>query len=354
MAEHAAFRRAALVALVGVAALLGWSVWPSATRSPPSDPAPVAIDEPLAPDERSLVLVGDIMLARGVARTAERRQLSFSTFFDATRALIAGADLAFGNLESPISDLGERKEGDSTAFRAPPAAVEGLRSAGFDIVSLANNHALDYGPAALEDTGRRLTAAGIRTVGVGRPEEVQTPVILDARGVSVGFLAYCDPGSPKACNRRDRDQSPRPARATREVVKRDLLAARPQVDVLVVSVHWGPRTRTSQIKGRSSWAAPSSILGADIVAGHHPHVQQPAELYRGGVIFYSMGNFVFDQRSDPQLRASRLHRVIVSKDGVRRAAWLPLRSEIDVWRPTPTADTMVAVARVPRQKNRYG
>lgn len=302
----------------------------------------VAIDEPLADDERSLVLVGDVMLGRGVAARAERDGVPFSAFFEPTRELIAGADVAFANLESPISARGEAKP-FPIAFRAPIDAALGLQSAGFDVVSLANNHALDYGALALADTRAQVQRVGVRSVGVGAPEQAQEPVIVDARGVKVGFLAYCDPRSKGGCSFQDGPHADKPHRALRATLERDVRALRPQVDLLVVSLHWGTEERTEPDARQVALGRWLVDLGVDVVAGHHPHVQQPIERYGRGVIFYSMGNFVFDQHTLPGFLESRLHRVVFTKEGVQRAAWLALRYQKRRWVPAPATEHMRAV-----------
>lgn len=345
MAAVRRIRRAALAPIAVAVLVLGtWSALGERALVPLVAPAvrEVAIDEPLADDERSLVLVGDVMLGRGVAGRAERERIPFATFFDDTRPLLVGADLAFANLEAPLSERGKEKP-LPIAFRAPPEAALGLVSAGIDVVSLANNHALDFGPVALDDTGAHLRAQGIEAVGVGRAEEAQTPIILDARGVTVGFLAYCDPRSAGGCSFLDGPHPDKPYRALRATLERDVRALRPRVDLLVVSMHWGIEEHTEANARQVELGHWLIDLGVDVVAGHHPHAQQPVERYGRGVIFYSMGNFVFDQHSLPQFLESRLHRVVFGKDGVRRVAWLPLRYEKRRWQPRPVAERMVAV-----------
>ncbi len=344
----------ALVLVTAVlGATLGWRQWQRARDrtligfAPPPLLA-VEADEPLAPDERSLGLVGDVMLGRNVAGIAERKHVPFDALFDGARPFLAGVDVAFANLESPITDRGARKDGHAYAFRAPPEAAAALRGAGLDVVSLANNHALDYHADGLEDCVRRVRDAGLLAVGVGDPRGPQEPVIVDARGVTVGFLAYCDPRSPKGCNGRDRRQLPRPYRATDAALERDIAAARPQVDVLVVSLHWGSEGQEAPEARQVELGRHIIDLGADVVAGHHPHAQQPAELYGRGVILYSMGNFVFDQYARARFTEARFFRIIVAKGGVRRAAYLPLQFQKGVWQPRPTADSLIAVTALHR------
>ena len=336
----------ACAAAVGVGVLVGALVHNrDVDIGEPSGDA-VAIDEPVGDDERTLVLVGDVMLARGVAARAEREGAPFLWFFEPTRALIAGADVAFANLESPISGRGQRSL-NPIAFNAPPAAAAGLAEAGFDVVSLANNHALDYGPVALDDTRALLAERGVRALGVGRFDEPQAPVIVDARGVTVGFLGYCDPRGRGSCPFVDGALVDKPYRALRRTVERDVRALRARVDVVVVSLHWGVERRHAPSARQVALARHLVDLGVDVVAGHHPHVQQPAERYGRGLILYSMGNFVFDQRTDPAYTQSRLYRVVVGKGGVRRAAWLPLEERVRQWQPHPTAASLRAVTTAP-------
>ncbi len=299
----------------------------------------VAIDEPLADDERTLVLVGDVMLGRGVAAYAAEHGQQFSWFFDATKHLTATADVAFANLEAPISGRGSRRPGP-LAFNAPAEAALGLTAAGFDVVSLANNHALDYGPVALADTRDNVERAGAHAVGVGPFDVPQTPVIVDARGVTIGFLGYCDPRSAGGCPILDGQLADKPYRALRRTLERDVRALRPRVDVLVVSLHWGIEERTQPSARQVELAHWLVELGVDVVAGHHPHVQQPAERYRRGVILYSMGNFVFDQHSLSAFMDSRIYRIVVTKEGVRRAAWLPTHYQKKEWQPRPVDDRL--------------
>lgn len=342
---HALVLGAVVVIAVAAMALARWHQRTVAMPEPPG--TSVAIDEPLGDDERSLVLVGDVMLGRGVAAKAEREHRPFSWFFEDTRAVIAGADLAFANLESPISGRGRRRIGP-LAFNAPRHAAEGVAAAGFDVVSLANNHSLDYGALALDDTRALLAPLGVRTVGVGPIDAPQTPVLLDARGVKVGVLAYCDPRSEGGCPYLDGGAIDRPYRALARTLERDVRALRPQVDVVVVSLHWGIEEHVQPSARQVALAHRLIDLGVDVVAGHHPHVQQPAERYGRGLILYSMGNFVFDQFTNPAFLESRIYRVVVGKDGVRRAAWLPAAYRKRQWRPAPSAPAMVEVMTTAR------
>lgn len=301
---------------------------------------------PLADDERVLMLAGDVMLARGVERSIRDKHRDWSFLFDEVRPLLVDADFAFANLENPISGRGEKVE-KLHVFNASPETVPALKGSGFDAFSLANNHTLDYGPLALDDTIANLDAGGVPWLGIAENNDAQRPFIMDARGVRIGVLAYCDPESDYGCAKEFAGFPVGPARATDEAIERDLPALRAQVDVLVVSMHWGKEYRVPHNERQAQLGRKLVDLGADIVAGGHPHVQQDAELYRGKLIIYSMGNFVFDQSQRPATKESRLYRVVVDKHGtITSAAYLPLAIRDGDWRPSrkPEAPSFLVVA----------
>ena len=137
-----------------------------------------------------IILVGDVMLNRGVEHMVEKEGSgNFKFPFWKIADYLNKADLVFGNLESPISDKGE-KVGSIYSFRAEPEAIDGLTYAGFDVLSLANNHAFDYGWEALKDTLERLNEAGINSVGI------DSPVIKEIKNTKIAFLAYTNSGLP--------------------------------------------------------------------------------------------------------------------------------------------------------------
>ena len=300
-----------------------------------------------AEDEAELVFVGDIMLSRNVARTMGRLGKDFTFPFQGVADVTQRADLAFGNLESPISGRGQKIDKKYT-FNAPRHSVEGLTYAGFDVVSLANNHILDYGTIAMDDTVRIAEGNGIRQVGLTTGDEPQNPLILKANGVHVGFLAYCDPAPKYSYAEEFYAFDRRPAAGTRENLARDIGALRDRVDILVVSMHWGIEYQTEPTAHSVALGRFIIDQGADILAGHHPHVQQEPEVYKGGLIIYSMGNFVFDQHSRPLTRISRVYRVYVNRAGVTRAEYLPCEIPKGLWQPRPTASAFVPVMNASR------
>ncbi len=265
--------------------------------------------EAAAPDGTAtkLVFVGDVMLDRGVQEsvlTAGNADWSFP--FAQVRSVVRDADLAFANLESIISDRGERMKPSflCCSFRAPPPALSGLQDAGFDVVSVANNHAGDFGRDAMADSAGRLRSGGILPVGFGENDtDARKPVLLTVGDTTFAYLAYTDRGSSQWRARDGRSGFAFFARAGRsgiawlreETLAADVAAARTIADVVIVSMHTGTEYQSSPSPKTQRLARRAIDEGATIVVAHHPHVAQPVERYGEGVIAYSLGNFVFDQ-----------------------------------------------------------
>jgi poly-gamma-glutamate synthesis protein (capsule biosynthesis protein) len=263
----------------------------------------VAPEPPAAPPPRTvrLVAVGDLMLGTSVKRVILEKgpREPFRRF----RRFLAEADLAFGNLETPLSDRGAPTPGKSPQslrdrtnfiFRAPPAAAEGLAWAGFDVVSVANNHTMDYGPVALADTLTSLEDAGVEAVGAG--EHVQAawaPVFLARGGQTFAFFAISDV-LPRLSAAEPHRPGVAPARGARflEAMPAAIEAARERADRVIVSVHWGQERYTGATPKQTRLGRRLIDWGADVVIGHHTHVLGPVERYRGGLIHYSLGNFI--------------------------------------------------------------
>ena len=293
-----------------------------------------------------LTLVGDMMFGRNVARDLIARNLDYTYPFRATAPMLTTSDITFGNLECPISGRGEKLD-KNYVFNAAPESVEGLVAGGFDVVSLANNHTLDYGTIALEDTQRILSEAGVAEVGIATGDEPQIPFIIERKGIRVGFLAYADHETPFAYAKEFLPFETGPAKAYKESITRDIAALKPQVDVVVVSLHWGIEYQDVPNARQIDLGQFVIDQGAHIVAGHHPHVQQDAAWYKEGLIIYSMGNFVFDQRSRPKTRESRLYTVTVTKEGPVHAQYRPLELVVNDWQPRPTGPNYIRVPRPP-------
>jgi poly-gamma-glutamate synthesis protein (capsule biosynthesis protein) len=228
-------------------------------------------------------------------------------------------------LECPVSDQGKNLH-HRYSFRADPHVLDGLKEAGFRIVSEANNHAYDWGPAALVDTLKRLSAAGIRPVGAGRNDlEAHYPVFVNLGGLRTAFLAYVDIDPKEAMAGVDR---PGVAWLEAERVVADIRFARPMVDLVIVCPHWGNEYAKGPTREQVRLAREMIDAGADLIVGSHPHVVQPLEKYRGGWIAYSLGNFVFDQKDAATHRGLML-KVRVSGKQVVEVTPLPININSD-------------------------
>ncbi len=268
--------------------------------------------EPAVSREKiKLIFVGDMILDRGVKTSVhENGKGEFVFLFEKSREVLKEADILFGNLESVISDKGTRI-GSRYSFRAPPEAVNGLTEAGFDIVSVANNHVFDYGREAMEDSFIRLKQAGIKITGGGFDyAEACSPVVIEVRGVEVAFLAYTDlaiehwlagENNSGICFLKEENLSSGIRKASS--------------DIVVVSMHFGNEYQEKPTARQKYWARTAVDSGADLVIGHHPHVIQPIENYNNGLIAYSLGNFIFDQNFSEETMEGLVVEVEVSSQG---------------------------------------
>jgi poly-gamma-glutamate synthesis protein (capsule biosynthesis protein) len=242
----------------------------------------------------TVTAVGDMTFSSSVASLVSRKGPNAP--FSAARGFLKGADVTVGNLETPLSRRGRAVSGKAYTFRGSPSVTRGLVWAGFDLIGQGNNHARDFGALALRDTIVNLNKAGLAHAGAGVDRAAAfRPTIIERNGAKIAYLSYSQigPSSFVATTR-----SPGTAYSTNLVgVKSQIAAAKRQADYVIVSFHWGIersfRPTSTQVRfGRAAIDA-----GADAVLSHHPHVIQGVEYYRGGLIAYSLGNFVFSPGS---------------------------------------------------------
>ncbi|OGD33991.1 hypothetical protein A2988_00700 [Candidatus Azambacteria bacterium RIFCSPLOWO2_01_FULL_46_25] len=289
----------------------------------PELPAPVLepAPEPEQKQTATLLFVGDIMLSRNIGKImAERDDWRYP--FLRVADTLASADLTFGNLEGPISSRGV-KQGSIYSFRADPRSAEGLAHAGFDVVSLANNHMWDYGKEAFLDTLDALTDADISYAGGGADfKAAHWPAVWEHNGMKVAFLAYTNL-IPISFTK----EGSQPATAFIDVAQMtaDIQSAKAQADVVVASFHWGEEYKTAHNAEQERIAKTAIDAGALLVIGHHPHVPQEVERYNGGVIAYSLGNFVFDQNFSQDTRTGLALRVTIAEGAVESVEEMPVK-----------------------------
>lgn len=241
----------------------------------------------------TLIFSGDVMLNRGVEHMIKKHGKDFSFPFLKIKETLQNTDLLFCNLESMISDKG-RKIGSIYSFRADKEAINALTYAGFNIVSLANNHAFDYDREAFEETMRLLKENNISYTGAGfNKEEAHSPtILLLGEEIKIGFLGYTEFLYPYAFAKEDLSGV---TNFSEEQMKIDIENAKDLTDFLVVTFHYGDEYQKTPNEKQKKWSRMAIDYGADLVIGHHPHVTQPVEKYNGKYIAYSLGNFVFDQ-----------------------------------------------------------
>jgi len=274
----------------------------------------------MTPTTITLMALGDIWLARQVAEAIERHGVDHP--FARIASTLQTADVVLGNLESPVSTRGQPAENKEVTARAAPEYLDGLVSAGIHVVTLANNHIMDFGRPALEDTLRFLNARGIRHLGAGlSPGEAARPLLMKVKEMIISFHAYL-------CWGEDSRRSRGPAGWNRTRVAQALDRARRQADAVIVSLHGGAIFQdypTVEFIRMAHWAVDH---GADAVIGHHPHVIQGIERYRRGVIAYSLGNFLFDsyqqELPDDRTRQGLILRLDLHKNGPPRCRYRPI------------------------------
>ncbi|MBV9035612.1 MAG: CapA family protein [Acidobacteriaceae bacterium] len=263
----------------------------AACTAPRPQPSPKPIrEEGVELPYNRLLFAGDVMFSRAVRRAilaAHDPALPFRKL----APLMSAANISFINLETPFSDVGPYHE-HGLIFHAAPEMVAGLELAGISVASTANNHARDCGAHGVEYTVDWLRSHKIAPVGSSESEAVtHEGVVLTRKGICFGFLGYTF--DQKNGNWRDID--PRIALTDVAAVRRDVQSLCKRADVVIVSMHNGIEYMPKPSKAQIEFAHAAIDAGAKFVIGHHPHVVQPEEGYHGGQIFYSLGNFVFDQ-----------------------------------------------------------
>ncbi len=236
-----------------------------------------------------VVLVGDVMLGRGVAPIARRDP---EGLFEGIRYVVASADIAGGNLESPLT-FRPHVASNPNDLSADPVSAALLAAAGFDLMSVANNHSGDAGRESVADTVTALTQVGVVAVGGGSDlADARATRVLEHDGIRLAFLAFDAtragwPAGPSSAGIAHWDD---------EAVLAAVAGARREADVVVVSVHGGIEYLLDTDPGMADLADRLVDWGADVVWGHGPHVIQPVYLEGATVVATSLGNFIFDQR----------------------------------------------------------
>ncbi|MBZ9578580.1 CapA family protein [Patescibacteria group bacterium] len=281
-------------------------------------------EETSLPKPITLMFVGDIMLNRGVELMVQKYGNSdWKWPFSKIEGYLQQADILFGNSEGPISDKGI-KVGSIYSFRANPKAIEGLTYAGFDILSVANNHIFDYGREAMEDNFLRLKGAGIDYVGGGFNEiEARSPIIKEINGTKIAFLAYTNLGSEYWSAKENQSG----IAWLDDKIVRDIKMTKEKADIVIVSMHFGEEYQSQASSEQKYFAHLAIDSGAHLVVGHHSHVVQKVERYKDGLIAYSLGNFIFDQGFSEKTMEGLLLKVIIKDNKIKEL--IPIEIKIN-------------------------
>ena len=244
-------------------------------------------------EEIVITAVGDIMLAGRWAPFLKKN--GYNSPFTGVRKELATSDINLANLESPIATGGQEYSAKTFRFRAEPQVAKAIRTAGFNLVTLANNHSMDFGAVALSETLHHLKDNGIAWVGAGENlAEARKMALYTIKGKRIAFLGYSLTQPIEFFAGQNR---PGTAPGYEKLVTADITSARSQADYVIVSFHWG-KEASGTVQAYQRTAAHKAIeAGADVIIGHHPHVLQGIEQYKKGIIFYSLGNFAFASKS---------------------------------------------------------
>lgn len=280
--------------------------------------------------EITVLAVGDVCVNRKDPDSA----------FASVVPTIQSADIAFCQLETNYSERGIALPQARTPLRAHPCNAPAIKKAGFNVVSFASNHHMDFGADALLDTIDAMRGTGIELIGVGKNiEEARRPQIIECKGTKVAFLAYssilpfgywADEKKPGCAPLRgftvyeqaEPDQPGTPAlihsfahAGDKAAMIKDIQKAKGQADIVMVSIHWGIHYKEGEIAMYQSEVGYAALdAGADVILGHHAHILKAIEIYKGKPIFYSLCNFVFDLElpshvlNDPH-RVARVQRL---------------------------------------------
>ncbi|MBB3108243.1 poly-gamma-glutamate synthesis protein (capsule biosynthesis protein) [Paenibacillus phyllosphaerae] len=294
--------------------------------SPPDEDATPAAGEGSADEGETIKLsfVGDILLAGSVEDTMLKNGYAFP--YAKSLAFLQGADLTAGNLENPITTRGTPAEDKQYVFKGSPLSLPALKEAGFDVVSLANNHTLDQGTEGLLDTITYLDEAGIPNIGGGSDDkEAFEPIYLEAKGIKVAYIGVSrvlPVGEWKAA-----ENHPGVAEAydsTRTV--KTIKEAKEKADLVIVMIHWGIERADTPEPYQKDLGKVLIDAGADLIIGSHPHVLQGFETYKGKWIAYSLGNYIFNMTKTEKTKDTGVLEAVCTKSGNCKLQFHPMRA----------------------------
>lgn len=242
--------------------------------------------------EVKILFGGDLMLDRYVkTKVYKNFKGEYFRLFEYVTNYLNSFDYVVVNLEGPVSNKGE-KVGSIYSFRMEPKALKSLIKANVKVVNLANNHIWDYGKEAFLDTLKNLKENNILYIGAGENfNEAYLPLILEKDGTKIGILSFTE----FLKHVKAKNEKPGIAYLDEKIFEKIVSNTKRKVDILIVIFHWGEEYKYEPSKNQIYFAHKAVDLGADLIIGHHPHIVQKIEKYKDKYIFYSLGNFIFDQ-----------------------------------------------------------
>jgi poly-gamma-glutamate synthesis protein (capsule biosynthesis protein) len=262
----------------------------------------------------SIIMTGDVMIARKLAPIALLHGIDYP--FENISDEFNRSEIVFGNLEEPliyeknVANIEQNGKKEVYLYDTEKTA-DGLKNVGFNIVSLANNHILDYGQYGLTQTVKILESRGLNYCGLwtDKQEGPNRPCMMKAGGAKVGFLCYSQVSDKQFAAANGRTGT---IPGIRQIIVSDIKSCRKDADIIIVYLHWG--REYMPVDGKQKYMAHRLIdAGADMVIGSHTHIFLDIEKYRGKYIFYGLGNFIFDLEREATKYSGYLKASIVNK-----------------------------------------
>ena len=279
-----------------------------------------AMDKKILEDKTqsiSMSFVGDILLAGHVGEKINKDGVNYP--FAKIRPMLISSDLSIGNLESAVGISGVPNSKKQYSFRADPKVLDGVKWSGIDILSIANNHVLDYGTEAFGETLDGIRSEGMYYVGAGKDDkEAYSPAIVEKHGKKIAVFAASRIVPSVDWHSGESWRGVASVYNPNKLINR-IKGVRGQVDMIAVYLHWGVEKEIMPKSYQRGLARQLIDSGADIVVGSHPHVLQGFEFYKGKLIAYSLGNFVFTNLKNETLVLS----VEYKQDGTQSARIIP-------------------------------
>lgn len=281
---------------------------------------PSGSEEPIQKDT-NIIFTGDVMLSPYVLKNYDNGGID-AIIDSELKSRLNDADILEINEEFPFGTKGTPESDKQYTFRVDPKYITVLTDMGVDVAGLANNHILDYGQDCMQQTLAELAAASINETGVAENlESAKTPVVIEKNGKKYAFLAASRVLPKGSWDLRNRDWAVFGAYDTTALIDA-IQSAKSQYDYVFVMIHWGTEKTTTLTDYQQKMGHSFIDAGADAVIGAHPHVLQGIEYYNGKPVFYSLGNFIFNQTINETAALS----VTISPDGTPTYTLIPAKA----------------------------